>query len=92
MGADKTLRQVLSGAADAVIRFDELCALLQRIGRNVAKRRRERGWSQPELARRLSINEMTVSRIERGLSNFAIGTLEHLAKKLGVSVDDLLGC
>ena len=32
MGADKTLRQVLSGASDAGIRFDELCALLQRIG------------------------------------------------------------
>jgi transcriptional regulator with XRE-family HTH domain len=34
----------------------------------------------------LGIDEMTVSRIERGLSNFAIGTLEHLAKTLGVSV------
>ena len=32
MGADKTLRQVLSGAADAGIRFDELCALLLRTG------------------------------------------------------------
>jgi transcriptional regulator with XRE-family HTH domain len=65
-------------------------ALLQSIGRNVAKRRREMGWSQPELARLMGINEMTVSRIERGLSNFAIGTLEHLARKLGVSVRDLL--
>ena len=35
---------------------------------------------------------MTISRIERGLSNFAIGTLEHLAKKLGASVEDLVGC
>jgi transcriptional regulator with XRE-family HTH domain len=64
--------------------------LLRRVGRNVAKRRREGGWSQPELAKRLGVDEMTVSRIERGLSNFAIGTLEHLAKKLGVSVRDLL--
>lgn len=67
-------------------------ALLRRIGLNVAKRRRERGWSQPELATRLGVNEMTISRIERGLSNFAIGTLEHLAKKLGASVEDLVGC
>ena len=67
-------------------------ALLLRIGCNVAKRRRERGWSQLELAKVLGVNEMTVSRIERGLSNFAIGTLEHIAKKLRVSVDDLLGC
>jgi transcriptional regulator with XRE-family HTH domain len=67
-------------------------ALLRRIGHNVATRRRERGWSQPEFARRMGINEMTVSRIERGLSNFTIGTLEHLAKQLGVSVEYLLGC
>jgi transcriptional regulator with XRE-family HTH domain len=38
----------------------------------------------------MGVNEMTVSRIERGLSNFAIGTLEHLAKTLRVSVRDLL--
>lgn len=65
-------------------------ALLQRIGRNVARRRRERGWSQPHFALLLDVDEMTVSRIERGLSNFAIGTLEHLAKTLGLSVHDLL--
>ena len=44
------------------------------------------------MAKVLGVNEMTVSRIERGLSNFAIGTLEHMARKLRVSVDDLLGC
>jgi transcriptional regulator with XRE-family HTH domain len=65
-------------------------ALLQSIGRNVAKRRRQNGWSQPDLAMMMDIDEMTVSRIERGVSNFAIGTLEHLAKTLGVSVRDLL--
>jgi transcriptional regulator with XRE-family HTH domain len=65
-------------------------ALLERIGRNIARRRRERGWSQPKFAQLLGVDEMTVSRIERGLSNFAIGTLEHLAKKLGVSIHELL--
>ena len=32
MGADKTLRRVLSGTADATIRFDDLCHLLGRLG------------------------------------------------------------
>ena len=32
MGADKTLRRVLSGTADAAIRFDELCSLLESLG------------------------------------------------------------
>lgn len=64
--------------------------LLRGIGRNVAKRRREGGWSQPELAQMMGIDEMTVSRIERGLSNFSIGTLESLSKRLGVSIKELL--
>jgi predicted RNA binding protein YcfA (HicA-like mRNA interferase family) len=32
MGAEKTLERVLSGTADAAIRFDELCQLLERLG------------------------------------------------------------
>jgi predicted RNA binding protein YcfA (HicA-like mRNA interferase family) len=32
VGAEKTLRKVLSGASDAGIRFDDLCALLERLG------------------------------------------------------------
>jgi transcriptional regulator with XRE-family HTH domain len=64
--------------------------LLQRIGRNVAKRRRQRGLSQLELAMTMGVDKMTISRIERGLSNFAMGTLESLAKILRVSMHDLL--
>jgi hypothetical protein len=32
MGAEKTLRRILSGTADAAIRFDELCLLLESLG------------------------------------------------------------
>ena len=32
MGAEKTLRRVLSGTADAAVRFDELCQLLESLG------------------------------------------------------------
>jgi hypothetical protein len=32
MGAEKTLRRLLSGTADAAIRFDELCHLLESLG------------------------------------------------------------
>jgi transcriptional regulator with XRE-family HTH domain len=64
--------------------------LLKRIGRNVARTRRESGWSQPELAILLGIDKMTVSRIERGLSNISIATLERLARQFGVQPHDLL--
>jgi predicted RNA binding protein YcfA (HicA-like mRNA interferase family) len=32
MGAEETLRRVLSGTADASIRFDDLCQLLESLG------------------------------------------------------------
>jgi hypothetical protein len=32
VGADKTLRRLLSGSADAAIRFDDLCSSLERLG------------------------------------------------------------
>jgi predicted RNA binding protein YcfA (HicA-like mRNA interferase family) len=32
MGAEKTLGRVLSGTADAAIRFDDLCRLLESLG------------------------------------------------------------
>jgi predicted RNA binding protein YcfA (HicA-like mRNA interferase family) len=32
VGVDKTLHRVLSGTADAAIRFDELCSLLESLG------------------------------------------------------------
>lgn len=32
MGAEKTLERILSGTADAAIRFDDLCQLLERLG------------------------------------------------------------
>ena len=32
MGAEKTLRRLLSGTADTAIRFDELCLLLESLG------------------------------------------------------------
>ena len=32
MGAEKTLGRLLSGVADAGIRFDDLCQLLERLG------------------------------------------------------------
>lgn len=32
MGAEKTLARLLSGTADAAIRFEDLCQLLERLG------------------------------------------------------------
>jgi predicted RNA binding protein YcfA (HicA-like mRNA interferase family) len=52
MGAEKTLRRLLSGAADAAIRFDDLCQLLESLGFE----RRVRG--SHHLFRKSGIEEM----------------------------------
>ena len=64
--------------------------LLARLSRNVRDKRAAREWTQEALAKRLRVHKTLVSRIEQGRSNITIGTLEQLAKALGVSVVDLL--
>ena len=60
-------------------------------GELIARRRRELGLSQTELAERLHVTDKAVSRWETGWGTSAIDSLEPLAKELGLSVSELLG-
>lgn len=60
-------------------------------GELIARRRRELGLSQTELAERLHVTDKAVSRWETGRGMPAIDSLEPLAKELGLSVSELLG-
>lgn len=62
----------------------------QELGQRIAGARRDRGWTQAELAARVGLTQTAVSRIETGAR--AVGSLElaELAEALGVSVVDLL--
>ena len=64
--------------------------LLERLARNVRDKRTARQWTQADLGKRLRVHPTLVSHIEQGRKNITIGTLEQLAKTLGVSVVDLL--
>lgn len=60
---------------------------LVRFGRRVAQLRRQRGWTQEQLAERLHVgNPDYVSRIERGLQNLTLTSTHKLASALGVSL------
>lgn len=59
-------------------------------GELIARRRRELGLSQTELAERLHVTDKAVSRWETGRGMPAIESLEPLAKELGLSVSELL--
>lgn len=61
----------------------------RRLGRNVQRLRREKGWSQEELAERTGLHRTYVSGIERGIRNPTTTVLEQLARGLGCSIGEL---
>jgi len=64
--------------------------LSQRIATRVRALRLERGWSQPELARRASLSNAMVSMVERGERTPSLDALASLAASLDVDTSVLL--
>jgi transcriptional regulator with XRE-family HTH domain len=64
--------------------------LMERIARNVKRRRDARGWAQQELADRLEVRRAYVTQIESGARGVSIEVLEKLARVFRVKVGTLL--
>ncbi len=62
----------------------------QKTGLFIAALRREKGWTQSELAERLGVTDKAVSRWETGKGLPDISLLAPLGEALGVSVNELL--
>lgn len=64
------------------------------IGRRLAERvralRRDRGWSQEELAHRAGLHRTFISQVERAAKNTTIHSTEKIARALEVRMGDLL--
>jgi transcriptional regulator with XRE-family HTH domain len=58
-------------------------------GRNVAKIRAERGFSQDKLAEKADLDRTYLSGIERGVRNPGIKSVVRIAKALKVDLNDL---
>lgn len=63
----------------------------RRLGLSVQRLRREKGWSQEELADRAGLHRTYVSGVERGIRNPTVTIVEKLATALGVPTGMLLG-
>jgi len=61
-----------------------------RLGRNVRRLRRDRGWSQEEFADLSGYHRTYISGIERGIRNPTVTVIETLAKSLKTTASDLL--
>jgi transcriptional regulator with XRE-family HTH domain len=59
------------------------------LARNVRRLRKDKGWTQDELAAKLEIEQMAVSLIENGRANPTLQTLEAVATSFGVKFVDL---
>ena len=62
----------------------------QRLGRNLRRLRKEKGWSQEAFAEEAGVHRTYVSDIERGARNPTIAIVEQLARPLGVPPARLL--
>jgi transcriptional regulator with XRE-family HTH domain len=61
------------------------------LGCQIRARRKERGWSLAELARRARTSAPTLHRYESGWERFELATLRRLAAALGVRLNVSLG-
>lgn len=59
------------------------------VGSNIQKIRTKRGMTQDELANKLSITRITLSKIERGQQNITLNRLYDISLLLGVNIIDL---
>lgn len=64
----------------------------QSMGSLIAKRRKELGMTQLELAEQMGVTDKAVSKWERDLSCPDIASLPKLAEIFGMSMDELMQC
>lgn len=60
-------------------------------GQRILALRKEKGWTQKDLAERLHVTDKAVSKWERGINYPDLTLFEPMAQQLGTSVSDLLG-
>lgn len=61
-----------------------------RLAKNMRAIRREKGWSQEELADRADVHRTYISGVERCVRNPTITIVGRIADALGVKVGELL--
>jgi transcriptional regulator with XRE-family HTH domain len=60
----------------------------RRVGLNLQRIRRGKGWSQEELAHRSSVHQTYLSGVEGGKRNPSIALLARIARALNIDVEE----
>lgn len=64
--------------------------ICKQVGLNVQRLRREKGWSQEDLAFECGLHRTYISGVERGIRNPTVTVIAKIAKTLSVDAGDLL--
>jgi len=64
--------------------------LIETFGRNVRQARKDKGWTQEQLAFEAGVKRAYLSEVENGQRNVSLDIVEKLAKALGVSPETLM--
>lgn len=62
----------------------------RQVGRNLKRIRKQKGWSQEQLAFESGLHRTYISGIERGARNPTVMILARIAETLGVEVAELV--
>lgn len=62
---------------------------LRNLAKHLRQARLDKGWSQEELAERVSADRTYISDIERGLRNPSLKTIAKLAHTTGMKIGEL---
>ncbi len=63
--------------------------ILKKLGAEIRKRRKIRGWSQEKLSQESEVALKHISEIESGQRNVGVATLNRIVKALGICFADL---
>ena len=64
--------------------------IYKRIGFNLLKQRRLKGWTQEQLSERSGVSKSRISKMENGKENFNIESLILIAQSLEIDFIELL--
>ena len=63
--------------------------LLSRLGERIRRLRKQRGWTQVEMAEKVGLDRSFLADVERGKRNISILNLDAIASGLNISLSQL---
>jgi transcriptional regulator with XRE-family HTH domain len=64
--------------------------LLERVGKSIREKRKEKGLTQEDLAEKADVNPKFLGKVERAETNISLLTLAKICDALGISLCELL--